>query len=254
MRHTVSAAVWLAKHSTCSMGRPRHTAVLNAPTKLSPAAVGSFTGRFFSAGLMVRRSSLSRYRAALLLALLCGLRLGEVGELRLDDVDWKNGTIDISRALVYTPQTGSFAGDPKTEAGERLIALPPGMMAVLYETREYQKEVQTWAGDLWQGEGWIVHGWNGARLHHDTVSKWFRRFADANGFEGVRFHDLRHTHATILLANSIDVVAVATRLGHADPSTTLKVYAHALRRRDEDAARATQALLDRAVDDDETEE
>lgn len=63
------------------------------------------------------------YRAALLLALLCGLRLGEVGELRFDDVDWKNGTIDISRALVYTPQTGSFAGDPKTGAGERPIAL-----------------------------------------------------------------------------------------------------------------------------------
>ena len=194
------------------------------------------------------------YRAALLLALLCGLRLGEVGELRLDDVDWKNGTIDISRALVYTPQTGSFAGDPKTEAGERLIALPPGMMAVLHETREYQKEVQTWAGDLWKGEGWIVHGWNGARLHHDTPSKWFRRFADAHGFEGVRFHDLRHTHATILLANSIDVVAVASRMGHADPSVTLKTYAHALRRRDEDAARTTQALLDRAADDDDIEE
>lgn len=189
------------------------------------------------------------YRAALLLALLCGLRLGEVGELRLSDVDWKNNTIDISRALIYTPQTGSYAGGTKTEAGERLISLPPGMMAVLHETREYQKEVQTWAGDLWKGEGWIVHGWNGARLHHDTPSKWFRRFADANGFKGVRFHDLRHTHATILLANSIDVVAVATRLGHSDASTTLKVYAHALRRRDEDAARAAQGLLDRAADD-----
>ena len=134
------------------------------------------------------------YRAALLLALLCGLRLGEVGELRLSDVDWKNNTIDISRALIYTPQTGSYAGGTKTEAGERLISLPPGMMAVLHETREYQKEVQTWAGDLWKGEGWIVHGWNGARLHHDTPSKWFRRFADANGFEGVRFHDLRHPY------------------------------------------------------------
>ena len=71
-----------------------------------------------------------------------------------------------------------------------------------------------------------------------------------------RFHELSHTYATILLANSIDVVAVATRLGHSDASTTLKVYAHALRRRDEDAARAAQGLLDRAADDlvdDETE-
>lgn len=189
------------------------------------------------------------YRAALLLALLCGLRLGEVGALRLQDVDWKNGTIDISRALVYTPQTGNVVGTPKSEAGERLIALPPGMMAVLHETREYQREVKSWAGDLWKGEGWIVHGWNGAQLHHDTPSKWFRRFADAHGFTGVRFHDLRHTHATILLANNIDAVAVASRMGHADASTTLRTYAHALRRRDQDAAYAVQALLDRAADD-----
>jgi len=186
------------------------------------------------------------YRAALLLALLCGLRLGEVGALRLDDVDWENGTIDISRALKYTPQEGSFEGDPKSEASERLISLPVGMMAVLHETREYQRETAAWAGDLWQGQGWIVHGWNGAQLHHDTPSKWFRRFADAHGFEGVRFHDLRHTHATVLLANNIDAVAVASRLGHADATVTLRTYAHALRRRDEDAARAAQTLLDRA--------
>ena len=186
------------------------------------------------------------YRAAVLLALLCGLRLGEVGALRLSDVDWEHCTIDIGHALKYTPETGNFEGDPKTEAGERLISLPAGMMAVLHETRAYQEDAAATVGDVWVGEGWIVHAWNGAQLHHDTPSKWFRRFADAHGFEGVRFHDLRHTHATILLANNIDAVAVATRMGHADASVTLRIYAHALRRRDEDAAQAAQGLLDRA--------
>lgn len=186
------------------------------------------------------------YRAAVLLALLCGLHLGEVGALRLSDVDWEHGTIDIGHALKYTPETGNFEGDPKTEAGERLISLPAGMMAVLHETRAYQEDAAATVGDVWVGEGWIVHAWNGAQLHHDTPSKWFRRFADAHGFEGVRFHDLRHTHATILLANNIDAVAVATRMGHADASVTLRIYAHALRRRDEDAAQAAQGLLDRA--------
>ena len=186
------------------------------------------------------------YRAALLLALLCGLRLGEVGALRLSDVDWDNGTIDISHALKYTPEAGSFEGAPKSDAGERLIALPVGMMAVLHEAREYQAEMAALVGDVWVGEGWIVHGWNGARLHHDTPSKWFRRFADAHGFKGVRFHDLRHTHATVLLANNIDAVAVASRMGHSDASVTLKIYAHALRRRDVDAANTVQALLDLA--------
>ena len=187
------------------------------------------------------------YRTAVLLALLCGLRLGEVGALRLSDIDWEHGTIDISRALKYTPATGNFEGSPKSDAGERLIALPDGMMEVLRSAKQYQEETAKAIGDNWVGEGWIVHAWNGAQLHHDTPSKWFRKFADAHGFEGVRFHDLRHTHATMLLANNIDAVAVATRLGHADASTTLRVYAHALRRRDEDAAKAAQTILDRAL-------
>ena len=191
-------------------------------------------------------------RAAVLLALLCGLRLGEVGALRLSDVDWRRGTIDISHALKYTPQTGSFEGPPKSEAGERIIALPVGMMAVLDQTRAYQEDCKRAAPHLWVGEGWIVHAWNGAQLHHDTPSRWFRHFADAHGFEGVRFHDLRHTHASTLLANGIDAVAVASRMGHEDASTTLRVYAHALRRRDDDAARVWQSFLDAASAQPET--
>lgn len=192
------------------------------------------------------------YRSGILLALLCGLRLGEVCELKLSDVDWENGTIDISRALKYTPEMGNFVDDPKTDASSRLIALPPGMMTVLHETRAYQAEARAMAPSVWRGEGWIVHRWDGGQVNHDTPSKWFRKFADKHGFEGVRFHDLRHTHATILLANSIDAVAVASRMGHADASTTLRVYAHALRRRDVDAANVTQQLLNLATagDDD----
>lgn len=182
------------------------------------------------------------------------MSLGEVGALRLSDVDWKRGTIDISHALKYTPQTGSFEGPPKSEAGERIIALPVGMMAVLDQTRAYQEDCKRAAPHLWVGEGWIVHAWNGAQLHHDTPSRWFRHFADAHGFEGVRFHDLRHTHASTLLANGIDAVAVASRMGHEDASTTLRVYAHALRRRDDDAARVWQSFLDAASAQPETPE
>ncbi len=194
---------------------------------------------------LAREKNMS-FRAAVLLAVFCGLRLGEVGALRLSDVDWENGTIDITRALKYTPETGNFEGPPKSEAGNRLISLPVGLMAVLHETREYQRDIAATIGDIWKGEGWIVHGWNGARLAHDTPSKQFRRFADKNGFQGVKFHSLRHTHATILLANNIDAVAVATRLGHGDATVTLKTYAHALRRRDADAARVSQSLLMKA--------
>ncbi len=91
------------------------------------------------------------------------------------------------------------------------------MMTVLHEAQAYQDECKTQFPGGWQGEGLIVHGWVGRQLNKDTPSKWFRRFADAHGFEGIRFHDLRHTHATILLANNIDDVAVSSRMGHSAP-------------------------------------
>ena len=186
------------------------------------------------------------FRAAVLLALLGGLRLGEVGELCWSDVNWKEGSIDISRALKYTPKDGSFVGNPKSEASARNLELPAGMMALLDETLKYQKDIEANIGDRWRGRGLIVCDWDGSQLHHDTPSKQWRKFADANGCEDIRFHDLRHSHATILFASNMDAVAVASRLGHESAVTTLKEYAHALRRRDRESAQVMQLLLDRA--------
>lgn len=190
------------------------------------------------------------FRCSVLLALLCGLRLGEVGALRLQDVNWDDCSIDISRAVHYTPATGSFFGDPKSEASARTVDLPPGMMALLEETRLYHEEAKRLIGDRWRGDGLIVSAWDGTPLHKDTPSKQWRKFADKHGFEGIRFHDLRHSHASILFANNLDAVAVATRMGHASADTTLRIYAHALRRRDRESAAAMQALLDRAAGSD----
>ena len=186
------------------------------------------------------------YRCAVLLALTCGLRLGEVDGLTWADVDFKHCRIDISKALKYTGRSGSFVGETKTVDSERDITLPAGMMALLDETKKQHEDLARLMGDRWRGEGLIVCNWDGAPLHHDTVSKWFRRFTKKHGFD-VTFHQLRHTHATLLFANNIDAVAVASRMGHKDASTTLRIYAHALKRRDADSAAAMQTILDRAT-------
>lgn len=188
------------------------------------------------------------FRCAVLLALTCGLRLGEVGALTWADVNWNKCTIDISKAAKYTPAAGSFVGETKSESSDRTITLPAGMMALLHETQQYHEYLADFLGDRWHGVGRIVCSWDGSPLHHDTPSKQFRTFADRHGFTGVRFHDLRHTHATLLFASNIDAVAVASRLGHAKADTTLRIYAHALKRRDEDSALAMQAILDRVED------
>ena len=190
------------------------------------------------------------FRCAVLLALMCGLRLGEVGGLTWDDVNWRKSSIDITKAVKYTPETGDFLAETKTDRGERIITLPAGMMALLDETRKFQEDTASKLGDRWRGVGRIVCNWDGTPVQHGTPSKQFRSFADRNGYKKVRFHDLRHTHATLLFASNIDAVAVASRLGHAKPDTTLRIYAHALRRRDEASAQAMQAVLDRVAAED----
>ena len=185
-------------------------------------------------------------RCAVLLALLCGLRLSEVGALNLSDIDWQACTITISQGLNYAPGLGNYLDTPKSDAGFRTIDLPAGMMALLEETRKYHEDSAAVLGDRWRGSGRIVSAWDGTPLHHDTPSKWFRKFADRNGFPNVRFHDLRHTHASLLFANNMDAVAVASRLGHESAATTLQIYAHAIRNRDRLAAAAMQSLLESA--------
>ena len=184
-------------------------------------------------------------KLAVLLALTCGLRLGEVTALRFMDFDKQHGLLDISRALKYTGSTGSFLADPKTEAGIRTVALPPTMVQLLSDAW-WTDSAMTQIDDHWRGDWWIVHGAHGAQLHKDTPSKWFRAFADANGFRGVTFHDLRHTHASLLIASGMDVATVAARMGHGSPAVTLSTYTHPFAARDLSAADTMTALLTRA--------
>lgn len=186
-------------------------------------------------------------RLAVLLAMLCGLRLGEVGALRYMDVNWDAGTINISQALKYAPGTGSFLEVPKTDAGERVITLPPTMLRILRDAMWYDVIEEQDSEGKWKPGRWIVHSRYGARVNKDTPSKWFRAFADANGYEGITFHDLRHIHASILLAKHVDLASVSARMGHSDPEVTLRVYADALPPNDQAAATTMDALLTTAV-------
>ena len=182
-------------------------------------------------------------RLAVLLAMLCSLRLGEVGALKYSDVDFDAGTITVDRSLKYTPATGAFVAETKTDAGDRVITLPPSMVRILHDAM-WDDVVESFDyPETWKGEFLIVHSRHGARVNKDTPSKWFRKFADAHGFQGVTFHDLRHIHATFLLQHRVDLQSVSARMGHSDPSVTLKVYADAMPARDQDAAAAMDQLL-----------
>lgn len=182
-------------------------------------------------------------KLAVLLAMLCSLRLGEVGALKYSDVDWAAGTIAVDRSLKYTPAEGAFIAETKTDAGDRLITLPPSMIRIL---RDAMWEDVMEAQDLpekWKGANWIVHSRHGARVNKDTPSKWFRKFADDHGYQELTFHGLRHVHASMLLQHRVDLQSVSVRMGHSDPSVTLRAYADAMPARDQDAAATMDRLL-----------
>ena len=182
-------------------------------------------------------------KLAVLLAMLCSLRLGEVGALKYSDIDWDAGTITVDRSLKYTPADGAFISEPKTDAGDRVITLPPSMVRILRDAMwDDGMEAQD-LPDKWKGAFWIVHSRHGARVNKDTPSKWFRKFADDHGFQGLTFHGLRHVHASMLLQHRVDLQSVSVRMGHSDPSVTLRAYADAMPARDQEAAATMDRLL-----------
>ena len=182
-------------------------------------------------------------KLSVLLAMLCSLRLGEVGALKYTDVDWDAGTIAVSKALKYTPATGAFVAETKTDAGDRVITLPPSMIRILRDAMWADVMEAQDDPDAWKGENWIVRSRHGAQVNKDTPSKWFRAFADDHGYQGVKFHDLRHIHASMLLQHRVDLQSVSSRMGHSDPSITLRAYADAMPARDQEAAATMDQLL-----------
>ena len=182
-------------------------------------------------------------KLAVLLAMLCSLRLGEVGALKYYSVDWDAGTIIVDRSLKYTPATGAFIAETKTDAGDRVITLPPSMIRILREAMWQDVMEEEEDLEAWKGAGWIVHSRHGARVNKDTPSKWFRKFADAHGYQGLTFHGLRHVHASVLLQHHVDLQSVSSRMGHSDPSVTLRAYADAMPARDQEAAATMDQLL-----------
>ena len=193
---------------------------------------------------------------SVLLAILCSLRLGEVCALEYKDINanikWTSGTLTVSRAMKYTPNTGTYIDAPKTDSGIRVITLPPSVLQILHAARWEDITNAIDDPDHYYDHAYIIHNRRGERVNKDTPSKWFRAFADAHGFQDITFHDLRHIHASILVANNIDIAAIAARMGHSDPSVTLSVYTHALQPRDQDAADTLERLLSAAIhiDDD----
>ena len=192
-----------------------------------------------------------RTQTSILVFLYTGIRKGELTGLRWSDIDMEHQSMTVSRALQSIPGQGLVMSDPKTDSGERMVSLSPDLIDQLRRYKVWQQQERLRVGDRWQGkdhervkaEGsewqpidWIFTGLDGYPLHPATTYHWIKQFLSDNGHPEMTVHGLRHSNISIMLSQGVDLITAARRAGHAKPSTTADIYAHALRKPDEAAA------------------
>lgn len=175
--------------------------------------------------------------------LFTGMRRGELLGLEWSDIDFDNRIINICRSTLYLPSKGIFEDETKNRTSERVIKCPETVFDALQSFRAWQNEQKLKAADRWHNTRKLFTTWDGNPLHPDTLSGWFRDFIKRNGLPDVSIHSLRHTNATLQIAGGVPVTTVSSRLGHATPATTTRIYAHAIKSADEAAADTLQNIL-----------
>lgn len=184
-----------------------------------------------------------KYKCFVILAILTGFRRGELIGLHWDDINFENKTITVSRSAYYVSGQGVKEKEPKTESSNRTITVPSICFELLKHWRAEQGKIKLALGNKWQCPKNIFTTDDGNIMNLSTGPKWFSNFLKKNNFRHIRFHDLRHTFATLLVSNNTDIKTVSHKLGHANPNTTINFYLHNLESTDKSSAELLENLL-----------
>ncbi len=176
------------------------------------------------------------------LAAAIGARRGELLATRWPDLDWTANTIRIERSLYQVK--GDIGLKPTKNRQARVVSIPPSLVAYLKMHREAQDHDRALFGPDYRADlDLIFADPAGNYLLPSSVTRAAVRLAKKAGLEGVGLHTLRHTHASGLLHAGVPVTNVSKRLGHRDPYTTARIYAHALPNTDQDVAATWDKLM-----------
>lgn len=212
-------------------------------------------------GYSVPKTVPLRYKVFYHIAIYSGMRSGEILALTFDDIDFDNNVIDVSKSLSYTNHT-LIIKSTKTKTSTRKVAIPPHVTALIKQLQREQKLNQLKIGELWNNpDQYIFTSEFGGHMVPSTPYQMFRKILRWHNdkisarkdisdndkkrllLPEITLHGLRHTSATLLISQSMDVKTVSARLGHAQTSTTMNIYAHALKSLDEKASEVLSNIL-----------
>lgn len=184
-----------------------------------------------------------KFRVIILLTFFTVLPRGEVLGLEWSDVNFKNSSVTVRQASQYVSSIGVYNKDPKTESSNRVISILESIIKLLKEYKRKQLEQRLKLGSNWINTNRLFVQFDGRPMHPDTITKWFRQFLEEKNLPHITFHGLLHTHATLLISQGLDVRTVSNRLGHAQTSTTLNIYAHSFAKMYREASDKLDNLL-----------
>ena len=163
-------------------------------------------------------------RLAILLMITCGYRTEEVIGLTWQRFDEKRGTLSI---VEVRTQDDPNKTKPKSEKSKRTTPLHPEMVRILKAWKEKQSELLKKNGLDQNPFTHIITSAIGTDMHPNNLRRWWNKWRGKNGFEGVHFHQFRHTYATNLMASGVDIISASSLLGDSEKMVK-DVYAHAV--------------------------
>jgi integrase len=219
---------------------PRNAAAIKAP-RPDPEEMHPLSADEANALLEAARGE--RFEALYVLAITTGLRRGELLGLRWRDVDLEHSVLRVGRALVR--EGGRYRlGETKTKRGHRSIRLTSQAVSALGVHRKRQLEERIRLAGLYEDQDLIFATQKGTPLNPENlVKRSFKPLLERAGLPEIRFHDLRHTCATLLLGRGVHPKLVQELLGHATIAMTLDTYSHFLPSMGDQTARAMEEAL-----------
>lgn len=167
-----------------------------------------------------------KYQVYLLLSIYSGFRRSEMLGLEWKDIDFENSLIHVRRTSQYTKEKGIYTDTTKTRKSKRVSKFPPSIMNLLKQFKTEQDKEAKQLGTKWEDHDRLFTKWNGAPMNPQTPFEWLKGYCERIGIPFRNIHSLRHLHASLLIFEGVDVVAVSEDMGHSVVGTTLNLYSH----------------------------